>query len=454
MLRQIASTVSILVVFGFATAVAEQTGPRQSPVSGQLPQTPAGQRPTEAGPPLTLDAALTEALANNPELIALRRQFEATRERPAQEPFLAAPTFEAQIWQWPINTLSPANTNMYMFMFGQDIPGPGKRRLREAVVQKDVELAETDIAVRARHVVDQVKRAYAELFLARKAIEIHHASVDLLRQLADVAQAKYTTGRISQQDVLKAVVELSRVHDHLIMLDEEAQIAEAQLNTLLDRPVSAPIGPLADPHERVLLPSADTLQQLAVEHQPELTMARLGADRADAQLAVVNREYKPDFFAMGGYMLMPNDGDAWMAKVGITWPTAPWSRGRLDAQRAEATAEIAAAKARVRAVENALRLAVQQAYVRVKSAEQRAALLRTTIVPQSEQTLEVSRVAYQTDRVEFLAIIDNERVRLDAHLDYYRALSDLEQALADLERAVGTDISPSMLATVNAQGVQ
>ena len=183
-------------------------------------------------------------------------------------------------------------------------------------------------------------------------------------------------------------------------------------------------------------------------------MARLGAERADAQLEVVNREYKPDFFAMGGYMLMPNDNDAWMAKVGVTWPTAPWSRGRLDAQRAEATAEIAAAQARVRAVENALRLAVQQAYVRVKSAEQRAALLRTTIVPQSEQTLEVSRVAYQTDRVDFLAIIDNERVRLDAQLDYFRALSDLEQALADLERAVGTDIAPSMLAAVNAQGVQ
>lgn len=453
MFRLVASLLFIIGVSGFATAAAAERGSTQGPSAVQPPALALPQW-TAQGSPLTLDAALTEALAKNPELIALRRQFEAARERPAQERFLAAPTFEAQIWQWPINTLNPTNTNMYMFMFGQDIPGPGKRRLREAVVQKEVELAETDIAVRARDVVDRVKRAYAELFLARKAIEVHHASVDLLRQLADVAQAKYTTGRISQQDVLKAVVELSRVHDHLITLDEQAQLAEAQLNTFLDRPPGAPVGPLAEPRERLLLPSADTLQQLAVAHQPELTMARLGAERANAQLAVVNREYKPDFFAMGGYMLMPNDRDAWMAKVGITWPTAPWSRGRLDAQRAEATAEIVAAKARVRAVENALRLAVQQAYVRVKSAEQRAALLRTTIVPQSQQALEVSRVAYQTDRVEFLAIIDNERVRLDAQLDYFRALSDLEQALADLERAVGTEILPSMLATVNAQGVQ
>lgn len=433
MFRQVASTIFVFTLVAFATD---------------------GRVLAQEGPPLTLDAALTEALASNPELISLRRQFEAVRERPAQERFLTPPTLEAQIWQWPINTLNPANTNMYMFMFSQDIPGPGKRRLRQAVITKEAELAETDIAVQARGVVERVKRAYAELFLARKAVEIHHASVDLLRQLADVAQAKYTTGRISQQDVLKAVVELSRIHEHLITLDAQAQIAEAQLNTLLDRPAGARIGPLANPQERVLLPTADALQQVAIAHQPELTMARLGVERAEAQLAVVNREYKPDFSAMGGYMLMPQDRDAWMGKIGITWPNAPWSRGRLNAQRAEATAEIAAGSARVRAVENALRLAVRQAYVRVKAAEQRGALLRTTVVPQSEQTLEVSRVAYQTDRVDFLAIIDNERVRLDAQLDYYRALSDFEQALAELERAIGTDITPSMIAAVNVQGVQ
>ena len=446
----IVPSVVFVSVLGIAGAAAARPAPHP-----EVPQGAAADRPATAEDlPLTLESALAEALERNPDLIALRRQFEAARERPAQERFLAAPTFEAQIWQWPIHTLNPANTNMYMFMVGQDIPGPGKRRLREAVARKDVELAATDIAVRARDVVDRVKRAYADLFLARKAIDVHHASVDLLRQLADVAQAKYTTGRISQHDVLKAIVELSRVHDHLIGLDEQARLAEAQLNTLLDRPPTAPVGPLADPRERVLLPSPEALQRLALEHQPELTLARLGTERAEAQLAVVNREYRPDFFAMGGYMLMPDDRDAWMAKVGVTWPAAPWSRGRLDAQRAEATAEIAAAGARARAVENGLRLAVQQAYVRVKSAERRAALLRTTILPQSDQTLEVSRVAYQTDRVDFLAIIDNERVRLDARLDYYRALSDLDQALAELERAVGTDITPSMIATVNVEGAQ
>jgi outer membrane protein TolC len=139
-------------------------------------------------------------------------------------------------------------------------------------------------------------------------------------------------------------------------------------------------------------------------------------------------------------MLMPGMTDAWTARVGITWPKAPWSRGKIDARVAEQTAAIQVANARAQAMENAVRLAVQEAYVRAKSAQDRAVLLRTTIKPQSQQTLEVSRVAYQTDRVDFQALIDNQRVLLDVNLDYFRALSDFTQALADLERAVGTDV--------------
>lgn len=403
------------------------------------------------GPLLTLDAALDEALERNPALIALRREFEVARARPDQARFLAPPTFEAQIWQWPFGTLNPANTDMYMFMVGQPLPGRGKRQARAAVLEKEAAIAENEIAVRSREMVEGVKRVYAELFLARKHIEIRLQTVDLLRQFADIAEAKYATGRVSQQDVLKAVVELSKLHDDLVVMDQRARLAEARLNTLLDRPPDAPIGPVGAPHERVILPASSELQRIAVERHPELRSIVLERERAEAALAAARTEYKPDFFVGGGYMLTPRGGDAWTASVGITWPQAPWSRGRLDAGIAEASAATDAAVARQRVVESAIRLAVQDAYVRVQSAARRAALLRTSLVPQSEQALEVSRVAYQTDRVDFLAIIDNQRVLLDVQLGYYEALSDLEQALSDLERAVGTDLTPGMLAPVHRE---
>ena len=395
--------------------------------------------PVYAGPPLTLRAAVDEALAHNPQLIAARKQFEAARQRPAQERFLMPPSFEAQIWQWPVTTVNPLNTNMYMFTVQQDIPGRGKRDLRAALAEKDVEATAADLAVRARDVVKDVMRAYAELAVARRATEIHLASVEVLRQFADASTLKYTAGKSSQQDVLKAVVELSRLHEDLVMHDETAAMAAARLNTLLDRDPQTSVGPLDEPRENLTLPSTEELQRLAIEQHPELRMAQVGIERAQAALAVVNREYKPDFFVGGGYMLMPREAGAWTASVGITWPNAPWSRGKLDAQKAEATKTVEAATAQSRVVERQIRQAVHEAYVRVQTAGQRASLLRTTILPQSEQTLEVSRVAYQADRVDFLALIDNQRTVLDAQLNYYRALSDRELALADLSRAIGVD---------------
>jgi len=435
-----------LVVFGASVGVGA-AAPDVEALQRQLHA--FGERPVYDGPPLALQAALSEALEKNPELIALRRQFEAARFRPAQERFLMAPTFDAQIWQWPLNSLNPANTNMYMFMMNQDVPGRGKRALRAAVAQKGVDLAENDIAVRAREVIDDVKRAYADLFVSRKAIDIHLTSVDLLRQFVDVTQAKYETGRISQQDVLKAVVEVAKLHDDLIVLDLQAQVAAARLNRLLNRPIAGPVGPLEEPREHVPLPAIDVLQSLALKSQPELQRTRLAIERSQAELAVAKREYKPDFSFQGGYLLMPGQTDSLLVRVGMTWPTAPWVRGRLDAKVAEATANVEAATAGQQSAENALRFAVQEAYLRAKAAEQRATLLRSTILPQSRQTLEVSRIAYQTDRVDFLALIDNQRVLLTSQLDYFKALSEQAQALADLERAVGMEIPPATASIVN-----
>jgi outer membrane protein, heavy metal efflux system len=427
---------------------------RASP-SSELSQQPPAIIHTEAapiGPPVSLAALLQEALEKNPELAALRAQADVVRQRPAQQRFLDAPMAEAQVWQWPFNSINPADTNMYMFMVTQDLPGRGKRQLRANVDEKDVALAESDIAIRARDVVNQVKQAYAALFIARKAIQVHLDSVELLRQIADVSQAKYITGRISQQDVLKPVLELSRLHTDIIMFDEQAKLATARLNVLLNRMPETPIGPLIEPQEQTVLPATADLQRLALERQPELQRAHTEVERAEAALASVRSDYKPDFSVQGGYMLMPRMTDAWMGRVAIRWPKAPWSRGRIDARVAEQTAAIQAAKARTQVTENMVRLAVQEAYVRAKSAQDRAVLLRTTIRPQSQQTLEVSRVAYQTDRVDFQALIDNQRVLLDVNLDYFRALSDFTQALADLERAVGTDLPSGTTAVIPKEG--
>jgi outer membrane protein TolC len=231
-------------------------------------------------------------------------------------------------------------------------------------------------------------------------------------------------------------------------------MAEARLNTLLGRDPALPVGRLAEPREgRGLLTIAE-LQLLAVDRQPELAMARAEIARAETAVEVARSERRPDFFVRAGYMLMPGEPGAFSAGIGITWNDAPWSRGRNDLLEEEARRRVTAARAVYDAAVNAVRLMVQEAYIRVESAAARAALLRSSLVPQSNQALEVSRVGYQADRGEFLDIIDNQRLLAAARLGYYRALADLEQARADLDRAVGLHDSRSPATSEPGEGTR
>src|SRR5689334_10564910 len=82
-------------------------------------QQPPAMVHTEAaptGPRVSLAALLQEALENNPDLAALRAQVDVIRQRPIQQRFLDPPMAEAQVWQWPFNSINPADTNFYSFM--------------------------------------------------------------------------------------------------------------------------------------------------------------------------------------------------------------------------------------------------------------------------------------------------------------------------------------------------
>jgi outer membrane protein, heavy metal efflux system len=67
-------------------------------------------------------------------------------------------------------------------------------------------------------------------------------------------------------------------------------------------------------------------------------------------------------------------------------------------------------------------------------------LLKSTVIPQSRQTLESTLSAYQNGKTEFLMLIDAERMLLMAQEQYHMAVMNQLSAVAALERAVGTGL--------------
>ena len=386
------------------------------------------------GPTLTLRAAIDEAVARNPELIALQREYDVARGMPEAERHLLPPMAEVQIWGWPLTTLNPARTEMYMFMGEQQLPGRGKRAARVAVAERDADISRQQIASRANQIVSEVRQAFIDLAFTRETFDVYARQAKVLEQLAETATSRYAAGVGPQHHTVTTVVELAEVERARIDAEQRASSAEVRLNTLLGRPASQPVERLETDAAAI---SAADAEQLALARHPEVAMVAATVAREEAELARLRGERRPDFVIGGGYMLQPGDAGAWTARGGITWPNAPWSRGRLNAEIDVQSKRVEAARARGEVVAARLRQGVRAAAVKIDAAERHARLIESTVLPHIEHAFELLRLAYASGEGDFTEILETRRMLLATQLDQIEARADLARARADLETVAG-----------------
>ena len=73
------------------------------------------------------------------------------------------------------------------------------------------------------------------------------------------------------------------------------------------------------------------------------------------------------------------------------------------------------------------------------------AVYKTGIIPHASQSLESAMIGYQTDKVDFLTLINNQITLFNYELDYYRVISDYNKDLASLEYVTGIQLTNSNL---------
>jgi len=389
---------------------------------------------------LVLPDLIQEALARNPELVAARKQWEAATNRIAQARSLDDPTLSIHLWNFP-QTFNVTRADNSIFGLSQNLPFPGKLALKSEIASRSAEIAEQALRAKERELVARLKQAYYDLFLVHKAIKIHHAQVELLRQFVEIADAKFRTGKGSQSDVLKAQVELSLLHQQLPVLEQRHETAAALLNTVLDRD---PLSLLGIPQEPSLI-SIDTpigdLHRLALNARPELKAAELAVQQSEQSRALAQRQYYPDFNVTFQRFQNFQANDGFGAYVAMTMPFAFWTKPKHDAGVQEAAASVAAARAQQHTVENLTRFQINDLLAKVRASEQVARLYHTTILPQAVQNLEAARAGYRAGKGGFLDLIDTQRAWRGFQFEYYRALVEREHRLAELEQVIGTNLS-------------
>ena len=394
--------------------------------------------------PLTLAAAVKHALERNPELQQLQHRLRAMEAKAKQAPYLEDPQLAFQLGGVPLSNptdLNQADANSIGIR--QMVPFFGKLRLKEKIAQREASVAEQELRGKEREIVSMVKMAYADLFMADRSIEILREQLEILRTVIGATEARYRVGRVTQQDVFKAQLEQSEVLNQLIVAEEEISVATVNLNTAMFRPPRNPIQIPTDLEPGDIAVHVSGLDALALANRPELRGAEQEIERAEGmyELADRNRKY-PDFMVGWDYMRMPTEmkKDRYAAMVNITIPFSPWSAGKRAYEVEESLAEIRAAKSNREAIRNMTMKEVAQAEAKVRAAKRSQQLYREGLLAQAELSFRSALAAYQTGRVEFVNLLEAQRALREARMGYYKATVSFVQNLADLERAVGTDL--------------
>ncbi len=401
---------------------------------------------------MALEEIEREAMANNPEIRAAESRVDVARARTPGAGALDDPMVMYRNWGTPLQKPWVWSQAQHMLMYQQTLPGPGKRAARTEVANQQVAESDAQVEIVKREIGVRVRKAYYDLLRSADEHRIHDQQMDLSKQALQSATVKYTVGRVPQQDVLKAQIAMTRLADHLVMLDEEEESARAELNTLMGRDPGAPLEVTGQYGSIRKLPSLADLERIALESRPELKAIAATGSVADAQLALARKAYTPDFTVAGGYMLMP-DGAAfrnnYMAELTVS---LPWlNKRKHDSEIKEAEASAAVVRSERNAQVNAAFLEIQQALIRARSAERSLRLYRDTLRPQAEAALKSASAAYQHDRTDFLNLVDSQNLLLDVETSYFKAAANFDSRVAELERAIGAPLPAASAATPVAE---
>ena len=392
---------------------------------------------------VSLDRLIEEVLRQNLQLQAAKNEWEAALQKIPQVKALPDPVLSYAHFGQSIETrLGPQRNKISL---SQQFPFFGKLGIRGEIAQKRADVLEQQYITVMADVILKVKEIYFSLYLIDRTIQISEEEKEILRRLSEIATKKYEAGQANQQDALKALLEISKVTDKLLTLNQVRKSVIVDLNILLNREADASIGKT----EEFFVPELDVdFEQLlswAQENRPELKMAQSVIQKNKESLKLVKKDYFPDFRIMLDYIDIgagtsahPEDGrNAWMASIGVNIPI--WQKKRRAAE-AEASIRIKASENVYENLRHETLSRINALYFEVATAREQIKLYEFSLLPQAEQALKASEVAYLAGKVDFLALLDSERMILMIKNGYFKIISELGKSLAQLERLVGEDL--------------
>jgi outer membrane protein TolC len=389
-----------------------------------------------ATPVLTLAEAERLALAEDPAVIAGRARAEALREQSIAAGQLPDPKLVMGMWNVPVNDFSTSREPTTQFRTGirQAFPRGNSLKYNQRSTEW-MSKAERSMAQVTRFEIQRdVRLAWLELFYQQRAAEIVERSRTLFQQLLDITRSHFATGRVSQQDVLQAQLELSRLDERTTRIHKQEDLQRAKLSRWLGELAWSPVDdrfpqlPIPPDHERL---RADLLSH------PAITAASARVEARQQQVKVAREQYKPGFDVGVEYRKRFGDEpdgssreDMMAAMVTLDLPLFPEKRQdrQLAASQSHTNAAIQAREQRLRELQRSL----NSDYARWERLAEQENLYRENLLRQAHDNAVAALSSYQNGINEFNTLMRARLMELEVRLQDIRIRVDRAKAAASL----------------------
>ena len=396
---------------------------------------------------LSLDDLIDEALEKSPYVQVFKMNKDALWERPSQVKFWDDPKVTLGVTNLPTDDFDFNKQDMTQKTVSvmQNIPFPGISRLKEKAAVEEAKGAEKELANVEIRTVNAVKTTYYDLYFVHNAIKITDENIDLMKKFVELTQSKYEVGNGLQEDILKAQVELYKLQEKMINLQQKEASIKADMLRLLNRKNGGQLQGVPKIEKTVNTLSFEDLKITVLEENPLLQQLDHTVAQKETEYLLAKKSYFPKFSITAAY----GQRDDWKSAdrdrpdfmsllVGVDVPI--WFKSKQNKKVAETQIRIMQAKAQLQSMQNDISFKLNDILTKIKKEKALVVLYKEQIIPEASQSLDSNMSAYQVGRLDFLNLLNSQMTLLNYEIKFHKVMSDLEKNFADLEVVVGKRI--------------
>ena len=316
------------------------------------------------------------------------------------------------------------------------------------IASMGLDVAEITEKLTRQDVILDAKNAYYSILKSQKLMDVAEDTVKQVTAQKEVAENMYQVGMSPLNDLLQSQVQLANDKQRLITAQNNLEINKSQFNTLLRRPVNAPVS-IVDildytPYDQDI----NYCLAQANQNRLELQVADLEVQIAQKDYNLSKRNYFPSIDLTGTLTRRGTDWDVdggegiadkkfWDIRATASWDFWEWGRTRYGVK--EKLSRLSQAKYSKENILDNIELEVKQAFIRTKESEKNI----TTIEKANEQAKENLRITEERYREQVSTTTDvlvAQTLLTETMTNYYNALYDFKIAKSVLYRAIGQEI--------------